>query len=110
MGEVFLAEDLKLGRKVAIKFLLEKGLEDDLARKRLIREAKAAAALDHPNICSIYEVNDEGASPFIVMQYIEGDNLATKIRNHPLETIEIVEIAEQLAQALVKAHSHGIIH
>ncbi len=110
MGKVFLAEDIKLGRRVAIKFLLEKGGEDDLARKRLIREAQAAAALDHPNICAIHEINDEGPRPFIVMQYIEGDNLAKKIKDHPLELAEIIEIAEQLIGALIEAHSRGIIH
>ncbi len=110
MGEVFLAEDLKLGRKVAIKFLNEKTLVNDLARKRLIREAKAAATLDHPNICTIHEVNDEEARPFIVMQYIEGDNLAVRIKSHTLEVSEIIEIGVQMAEALVEAHAHRIIH
>ena len=68
MGEVFLAQDTKLERRVAIKLLPAKSLDDVHARKRLLREAKAAATLDHPNICSIYEVNDSGDSPFIVMQ------------------------------------------
>ncbi|HJQ71501.1 MAG TPA: tetratricopeptide repeat protein [Blastocatellia bacterium] len=110
MGEVYLAEDLKLGRKVAIKLLLNKGLDDDLARKRLIREAKAAAKLDHPNIRAIYEVNDEGSTPFIVMQYVEGDILSTKIKQRSLEPLEVVEIGVQMAEALVEAHSRRIIH
>ena len=110
MGEVFLAEDLKLGRKVAIKFLSDKALVNDLARKRLIREARAAATLDHPNICTIHEVNDEEAFPFIVMQYIEGENLAARVKSHTLDIPELVEIAVQIAEALVEAHSHRIIH
>lgn len=110
MGEVFLAEDLKLGRKVAIKLLRDQGLNDEMARKRLIREAKAAAKLDHPNIRAIYEVNDEGSTPFIVMQYIEGEILSTKIKQQPLEPLEVVEIAVQMAEALVEAHSHRVIH
>lgn len=110
MGEVYLAEDLKLGRKVAIKLLRDKGPNDKLARKRLIREAKAAAKLDHPNIPAIYEVNGEGSTPFIVMQYIEGELLATKIKHHLLEPLEVVEIAVQMAEALVEAHSRRVIH
>ncbi|HEX5731742.1 MAG TPA: tetratricopeptide repeat protein [Blastocatellia bacterium] len=110
MGEVYLAEDLKLGRRVAIKLLLDKGLNDGVARKRLIREAKAAAKLDHPNIRAIYEVNDEGSTPFIVMQYIEGEILSTKIKRQPLEPLEVVEIAVQMAEALAEAHSHRVIH
>ena len=110
MGEVFLAEDMKLGRKVAIKFLSDKALANDMARKRLMREAKAAATLDHPNICTIHEVHDEAARPFIVMQYIEGDNLADRVKNRTLDVPEVVEIAAQMAEALVEAHSHRIIH
>jgi tetratricopeptide (TPR) repeat protein/tRNA A-37 threonylcarbamoyl transferase component Bud32 len=110
MGEVFLAEDLKLGRRVAVKLLRDKGLNDEMARKRLIREAKAAAKLDHPNIRAIYEVNDEGSTPFIVMQYIEGEILSAKIKRQPLEPLEVVEIAVQMAEALVEAHSHKVIH
>ncbi len=76
----------------------------------MIREAKAAAKLDHPNIRAIYEVNDEGGTPFIVMQYIEGEILSTKIKHHPLEPLEVVEIAVQMAEALVEAHSRKVIH
>lgn len=110
MGEVYLAEDLKLGRKTAIKFLRDDSLENDLARKRLMQEARAAAALDHPNICTIHEVHDEGERPFIVMQYVEGENLATIIKNHPPKPAEVVDLAIQMTEALVDAHAHGIIH
>jgi serine/threonine protein kinase/Tfp pilus assembly protein PilF len=110
MGEVFLAEDTKLERKVAIKMLPEKWIGDRHARQRLIREAKAAATLDHPNICSIHEVGEEGDRTFIVMQYIEGASLADRIRRNPLPASEIIEIGFQAADALDEAHSHGVIH
>ena len=73
MGEVCLAQDTKLDRKVAIKFLPESMVADEQARKRLVREARAAAKLDHPNICSIYEVGEEDGCSFIAMQYVEGE-------------------------------------
>jgi serine/threonine protein kinase/Tfp pilus assembly protein PilF len=110
MGEVFLAQDTRLERKVAIKILPAKTSADDHARKRLIREAKAAATLDHPNICTIHEVNEEGDNPFIVMQYIEGETLWSKVRDNPLAPAEVVNIGIQAAEALAEAHSHGIIH
>src|SRR5262245_30639333 len=88
MGEVYLAEDLKLERKVAIKFLPSALRADEQARKRLLREARAAAALDHPNICTIYEVGDEAGRSFIVMQYIEGETLAGRIARERLELSE----------------------
>lgn len=110
MGEVFLAEDIKLGRKVAIKMLPSKSLEDGQARKRLFREAKAVATLDHPNICAIHEVNEEGGSLFIVMQYVDGATLSKKIKDNPLSPAEVVDIGTQVAEALAEAHSHGIIH
>src|SRR5213594_5213520 len=80
MGEVYLAQDTKLDRKVAIKFLPERLVADEQARKRLVREARAAAKLDHPNICSIYEVGEEDDRSFIVMQYVEGETLAARIQ------------------------------
>ena len=110
MGEVFLAHDTSLERNVAIKFLAAKSIEDAHARKRLIREAKLAATLDHPNICTIHEVNIEGDHPFIVMQYIEGETLWDKVKNNPLAPSDVVNIGIQAAEALVEAHSHGLIH
>ena len=110
MGEVFLAQDTKLERKVAIKILLAKSIEDAHARKRLIREAKAAATLDHPNICTVHEVNEEGDHAFIVMQYIDGETLSSKVKDNPLAPAEVVSIGIQAAEALADAHSHGIIH
>jgi serine/threonine protein kinase len=110
MGEIYLAEDLKLARKVAIKFLPPALIADEQARRRLLREARAAAALDHPNICTIYEVGEEAGRSFIVMQYIEGETLAARIKRKRLELSEALDIAIQAAEALQEAHQHGIIH
>jgi Tol biopolymer transport system component/tRNA A-37 threonylcarbamoyl transferase component Bud32 len=110
MGEAYLAEDTLLDRKVAIKLLPPDSVADQQAKRRLIREARAAAKLDHPNICSIYEVAEENGTTFIVMQYIEGETLASKINRKPLELREALDIATQTADALAEAHSHSIIH
>src|SRR5438552_433849 len=110
MGEVYLAEDTKLDRKVAIKFLSAESATDLGAQKRLVREARAAAKLDHPSICSIYEVAEEDGRSFIVMQYIEGETLANRIQRTPMELIVSLDIATQIADGLAEAHSRGIIH
>lgn len=110
MGEVYLAEDTKLDRKVAIKFLPEELEEDDLARRRQIREAKAAAALDHPNICAIHEVAREANHSFIVMQYVEGETLAARIQRGPLQLSQSLDVAKQIADALSLAHALRIVH
>jgi serine/threonine-protein kinase len=110
MGEVYLAEDTRLDRKVAIKFLPAESIADEQAKKRLVREAKAAAKLDHPNICSIYEVAEEDGRGFIVMQYVDGETLAARIQRKPLELRESLDIATQIAGALAEAHVHNIIH
>jgi serine/threonine protein kinase/tetratricopeptide (TPR) repeat protein len=110
MGEVYLAEDTKLDRKVAIKFLPLYLEADEQARMRLIREARAAAKLDHPNICATYEVAQEDSHSFIVMQYVQGETLASRIQREPLELREALDVAVQVADALAEAHSHGIIH
>jgi serine/threonine protein kinase/Flp pilus assembly protein TadD len=110
MGEVYLAEDMDLGRKVAIKFLPPEVATDDRAKQRLLREAKTAATLDHPNICAIYEVGQEGGNSFIVLQYIEGETLASRIKRHLPDLREALAIALQVADALREAHARGIIH
>jgi serine/threonine-protein kinase len=110
MGEVYLAEDTRLDRKVAIKVLPGETLADDQAKKRLVREAQAAAKLDHSNICSIHEVGEDAGRDFIVMQYVEGETLARRVQHKPLELHESLDIAVQVADALTEAHSHGIIH
>jgi tetratricopeptide (TPR) repeat protein/tRNA A-37 threonylcarbamoyl transferase component Bud32 len=110
MGEVYLAEDTKLGRKVAIKSLLPDSVSDKQARGRLLREARAAARLDHPNICAIHEVADAEDSSFIVMQYVEGETLAALIKQRTLTIDGSLDVAIQVADALAEAHSHSIIH
>src|SRR5712692_6161838 len=110
MGEVYLAEDTKVARQVAIKVLPSESIADERAHKRLIREAQSAARLDHPNICSIYEVGEEASRSFIVMQYVEGETLASRIHRRPVESKESLDIATQIADALAEAHAHNIIH
>jgi len=110
MGEVYLAEDTQLGRRVAIKLLPPETISDEHARKRLVREARAAATLDHPNICSIYEVGEADGRSFIAMQYVEGETLDLKLKRKPLELKESLAISSQVADALAEAHAHGIIH
>jgi len=110
MGEVYLAEDTKLDRKVAIKFLPTYLEDDELARKRLVREAKAAAKLDHPNICAVYEVEEEAKRSFIVMQYVAGRTLQDQIKIQPLRPVEALDVCIQIVEALVEAHSSEIVH
>jgi eukaryotic-like serine/threonine-protein kinase len=110
MGEVYLAEDTQLGRHVAIKLLPPETISDEHARKRLVREARAVATLDHPNICSIYEVGEADGRSFIAMQYIEGETLDLRIKRKSVELKESLTIASQIADALTEAHTHGIIH
>ena len=110
MGEVFLAHDTKLERKVAIKMLPAKSIDDSHARKRLFREARAAATLDHPNICAIHEVNEDGDAVFIVMQYIEGETLAARLLQSPMTPDEVIDVGIQVGEALSEAHMRGVIH
>ena len=110
MGEVYLAADEKLDRKVAIKFLPLYLEADGVSRKRLIREARAAAKLDHPNICSIHEIAEEDDRSYIVMQYVEGETLGARLERQPLGLPESSDIAYQVADALAEAHAQGIIH
>ena len=110
MGEVYLAEDTKLNRRVAIKLLPETAYADKQAHQRLIREARTAANLDHPNICSIHEIAEDGGHSFICMQYIEGETLDTLLKRKTLNQVEILSIAVQVADALAEAHSHETIH
>ena len=110
MGEVYLGEDTRLGRKVAIKLLPPKSTGDEKAQRRFRREAQAAATLDHPNICAIYEIGEASGTTFIVMQYIEGETLSSRMRTRPLDLLGAVGVAAQTADALAEAHSHGVIH
>src|SRR5215213_2327014 len=110
MGEVYLGKDQVLRRKVAIKVLTDHQTTDPRAEKRMLREARAAATLDHPNICSIYEVSHGEGFLFIAMQFLEGQPLDEKIRDNELTIPSVIGIAMQLADALTEAHSKGIIH
>ena len=110
MGEVYLADDLELKRPVAIKLLTSEELSDDEARQELLREARAAAALDHPNICPVHEVGTDGDQSFIVMQYVEGDTLAERLRRERPSPPESLEIVMQVADALAAAHRQGVVH
>jgi len=109
MAEVHLAQDNSLGRKVALKFLLE-GLEDDpTSLRRLKREARAAAALDHPFICKVYDTGTLKGRSFIAMEYIEGETLKERLKDSPLPITEAVRIALEMAEAVEVAHKNGIL-
>jgi dienelactone hydrolase/predicted Ser/Thr protein kinase len=110
MGLVYRAEDLKLKRTVALKFLPTAWIPDREARERFLQEARAAAALSHPNICTIHEVNDSEDKPFIVMEYIEGESLRNKIKKGPLPVSLALAYAIQAAEGLEKAHQKGVVH
>jgi len=110
MGEVFLAEDTSLQRKVALKFLPPGMQKDDTARRRFLREARSAAALDHPYICHINEVAKSGGQDFIVMEYVEGQSVKDRLGKGPLSPGEALPIAIEVAEALEAAHGKGIIH
>jgi serine/threonine protein kinase/dienelactone hydrolase len=110
MGVVYKAEDMKLKRMVAIKFLPRELSLNPEARERFLQEARAAAALAHPNICTIHEVDDSKDKPFIVMEYVEGENLRERIKKGPLSIEEALDITIQAAGGLEKAHQKGIIH
>ena len=104
MGDVYLAEDTGLHRRVALKLLSGALAADDTARKRLVREAQAAAALDHPNICTIYEVGEASGHSFIAMQYIDGETLGERLKRGPFDLPSAIALARQVAEALAEAH------
>jgi serine/threonine-protein kinase len=110
MGEVFLASDTRLGRQVALKFLPQSLREDRERLRRFQHEARAASALNHPNVATIYEIGEAADLTFIAMEYIEGITLDQKISGRPLSVPEIVNISIQVADALGDAHSRGVIH
>jgi len=111
MGVVYKAEDLKLKRIVALKFLPPDLTRDPEAKERFIQEAQAASALDHPNICNIHEIDEtEDGQMFICMAYYDGETLKRKVASGQLSVDSVIDIAIQIAQGLVKAHEHGIVH
>ena len=110
MGRVYAAEDTRLGRKIALKVLAPEWLDSPPAHARFAREARLAAALDHPNICTIYDVGHADGVSFIAMQYLEGQTLKHLLRGRPLSVDRLLPIATQVADALAAAHARGIIH
>ena len=110
MGVVYEAEDLKLGRHVALKFIPENLAGDPKSLERFTREARAASLLNHPNICTIHGIEDNNGHPFIVMEKLEGESLKQHIAGHPLKVDEVLDVGVQVADALVASHTKGIVH
>src|SRR5439155_26116641 len=110
MGEIFSAYDQKLNRNVAVKFIASTHLDSDYSRKMFLREARAAAALDHPFICTVHDVLEHHGQPMIVMERVEGETLQDVISRGPVPAEEVMRYSREIAEALAAAHAHGIVH
>ena len=110
MGVVYEAEDVRLGRHVALKFIPEHLAKDKTVLDRFMREARAASQLNHPNICTIHDIEDSDGRPFIVMEKLEGESLKQRIHGKPLDLEDLLDIAVQVADALAASHAKGIVH
>src|SRR5262245_6108573 len=110
MGEVYLAEDMQLGRKVALKLLAEELTQNRDRLSRFDQEAYAASALNHPNILTIYEMGDEGGRHYIATEFVDGETLRQHLARAPMELTKVLDVAIQVAGALEEAHAAGIVH